>query len=148
MIESFSFSEVLHKVEGKPMNAKMNARIVDGYTRHVGIGDGIRVPEVDFRYRPVRGPDIQEHVYMIARSVDGGRLAVEGLADRLDWWEAGGYDSVTPTADELLELDGLSFRDVYDVVFNGAEPARVFDRDEPQTDSDQQADDTGNSSAA
>ena len=142
-LKLYNFHEVLTLTEGR----EMLARIQDGYTRSVGIGDGVNVPEVDFVYRPLRGAGIQEHIYELARTtnpMDAAKMQREALAGRIDSWEAGGFDSTTPSAEELADLDGLSFRDAYNVIFSGSPPERVFDRETVKTALAQDEDDAGN----
>ena len=125
----------------------MGPHINDGYDRHVGIGDGIRVPEVEFIYRPQRGPDLQVHLMSLAGAEDPGAYMVEALAKRLVAVDYEGCREVETEKikDMLAKMDTFAFQDVYHVVFSNVAPARIYDRDEePQAGSDQDEADQGN----
>lgn len=140
MIRLLTYLETLEQIEGRTMRA----RIADGYTRTVSVGDNQTIPEVEFTYRPVRGSDIQDHVYDLARSDNPSECQRKAVAGRVEDWVAEGFDPGPPTFSDLAELDGYAFRDMYNVIFNGQAPAQVMDREVAQTQDKQAEDDAKN----
>lgn len=126
----------------------MGPTISDGYTRHVGVGDGLSVPEIEFAYRPLRGPELQMHFFDLAQAEDRGPWMVQQLASRLEWiqLEQGGPQSLKleEIEGQLTTLDGFAFQAMYNVVFSNTAPARVFDREEPLAEKEQDEADAKN----
>lgn len=131
----------------------MRAIIEDGYTRHVGIGDNITVPEIEFRYRPPRGAAVHEIPLRLAVAKDKTQEELNKiLLEYMEWWDFEGCDSHVPDAEVLTLLDAHAYKAIVDVVINGYAPKRFFDRpdeddDDPKGDAKQAETDAGNSPA-
>lgn len=144
----------------------MGKDIDDGYTRHVGIGDGVGSQKVELKFRRPQGSELLDlpnrmataqatldywkslpkHKRSKKKPKGSSELANSIMADSVCYLHAEKFEGapeingVNPEAKTFEKLDAHAYCSVFDVVINGLPPDEVYDREDSEQAGDAEED--------